>query len=426
MNPQEKKVLRELAKKVREISQHPIWDEKIRLWKDKNSLKKVRPLILCSLPDDAWREIIPETQFVSEDPFIRKYEWDLRKRIYRWENIKDDEIINANVYVPTEREITDWIEGRTRPYSGQADRSARFAPSILEYSDFKKLKFPEVEIKRDKTKANLNQLEEIFGDILNVIEGEPFYAATDNDVFGWGNSLIDILCELRGLENVFYDLALEPDFIHDTMEFLMEGTLKYLDVLERENMLSLNNNEFICSSNTPLGSNGLACIDELPGDKFDINNITTSNLWGYFQAQEFSSVSPQMLEEFVLPYQSKIARRFGLNCYGCCEPNDEKWDIIFNGMPNLRELSVSHASDLEIAAEKIKSNYVFSWKPHPSEMIATYDEEFIRREMKKAFETTKECCVIACLRDNQTLFGQPERASKWTEISMEIAMEYTP
>jgi hypothetical protein len=421
--PSEKKLLRDLAKEVKDISENPIWDDKRKLWKDKNSLRRVRPLVLASLPDAAWREILPDCGLASGDPALRRIEWDLRKRIYRWKHIADDEIIDDKLYVPVERTLTDWVEGRVRPYSARADRAERFTPVLLERGDLNKMRYPELRVDREATAENHEKIGEIFHGVLDVVLGEPFYAGTDGQVMGWGNSLIDILCELRGLENVFYDLIREPGFVHDAMRFLMEGTSSYLDALERENLLRMNNNEFIAASNTPLGSNGLAVTDELPRQGSTPGHVRTGDLWGYFMAQEFSPVSPDMLEEFVLPYQAGIAARFGMNAYGCCEANDRKWSGILARIPNLRELSVSHAADLEIAADALKNEYVFSWKPHPG-LIAAFDEAGVRNELKRGLEIAKGCCLVVCLRDTQTLFGEPERAWKWTAIAQELAALY--
>jgi len=419
----ERKLLRELAKKIKDIAQNPVWEEKQKLWKAKNALIPVRPLILCSLPEAAWEEIIPQSSLTVQDPLFRKYESEMKRKAYRWEHIKDDEIITSTIYVPIAHSLTDWIEGRRRPYSNRADCAAAFSPSLHEYSDLKKLALPQLSVDRKKTARDMAAAHEVFGDILRIEEGEPFYSGSDSEVMGWGNGLIDVLCELRGLENVFYDLYSAPEFIHEAMDILTRGTLKYLDDMERENLLRLNNNDYIFASNTPLGSNGLACIDELPGKGYDPSHVRTHDLWGYTQAQEFAEVSPENHLEFVLPYQEKIAKRFGLNSYGCCEPNDKKWENIIAHIPNLREASVSHAANLEVAADKLKDKYVLSWKPHPVTMIVRYDEANIRRELRKGFDTMKGCCVITCLRDTQTLFGEPERAGGWTRVAQEVAAE---
>ena len=420
----ERSYLRELARRVKEISDRPLWKEKTELWRKMNTLEKVRPLVLCAIPEEAWHELIPLAHLRIRDSVFSVYEWELKKRTYRWENIRDDVIITDKLYVPISYTLTDWIENRVRPYSGQADRAAQFTPSIVEYNDLKKLRFPELDIDNVKSDSIYAQVADVFGDILDVRLGEPFYAGTDSTVMGWGNSIIDILCELRGLGQLFEDLMLAPAFVKEAMEFLKQGTLHYLNSLEKEGLLRLNNNEFMFNSNTPLGSNGLGITDELPGEEFNDKQVTCNHLWGYFMAQEFSEVSPDMLGEFVLPFQIPIAERFGLTCYGCCEGNDLKWDMLIDTFPLLRELSVSHAADLEIAAEKLEDRYVLSWKPNASQMIATFDKAFIRQTMERALYIARDCRLVISLRDTQTLFGEPERISTWTCITLETAMKY--
>jgi hypothetical protein len=113
----------------------------------------------------AWSEepgkILPEPSLVVEDPFFRRCEWELRRKIYRWTHIKDDEIIDARVYVPIERTLTDWIEGRVRPYSNRVDRSAQFSP------------FPSR--KWGSQKAPIPGARRI----LEINEAEPFYSRND-------------------------------------------------------------------------------------------------------------------------------------------------------------------------------------------------------------------------------------------------------
>ena len=81
-------------------------------------------------------------------------------------------------------------------------------------------------------------------------------------------------------------------------------------------------------------------------------------------------------------------------------------------MSRLRECSVSHAANLEIAAQTLKADYVLSWKPHPVTMIASYNEDLIRTELRKGLDKLKGCHAIVCLRDTQTLFGEPRRADR--------------
>ena len=118
----------------------------------------MRPLVLCSLPEGGRSEILPESKLVVEDPFFRRCEWELRRNIYRWCHIKDDEIIDAKLFVLIEHALTDWIGGRVRSYSERADGSAQLSAD------------------RKLTQARLSLAMDCLGDMLAVTDGEPFFA----------------------------------------------------------------------------------------------------------------------------------------------------------------------------------------------------------------------------------------------------------
>lgn len=424
--------MRELAKQVKEIADNDIWKEKIYLWQKFNKLESVRPMVMNIITDECWPELIGGKDLKMEDPFLKSWEYYLKKKIYRWENVRDDIVTTDKIYVPIDYAFTEWAENRirpfaanNRPYESDGKTAAAFHPCILEYDDWDKLvKKPELKyIDWKKSEQDMNILVDLFGDILDVRQGEPFYSSIDTSAKGWGLSGIDILCELRGLENIMYDLYDEPDFVHMAMKFLCDGLNDYLDTLEKENLLRLNNNEFLKNANTPLGSNGLSISDELPGNSCDVNHVRTQDLWGYCQAQEFAPVSAEMLNEFVLPYQKPLADRFGMIAYGCCEPNDFKYDCLMNTFSNLRQISVCHVADIRLAAEKIKDKYTISWKPHCT-LIDNFNEQKVRSFMEEGFEVFKDCHVVCSLRDNLTLHGANDSFTRWTNIAMEIAERY--
>jgi len=414
--------LRDLAKQLKDIASHEKWDEKRALWEKKNALEKTRPLILCMLPNEAWEELVTLADCKSTDPFLKNIELYLLRQLYRAAHLRDDEVIEAVLYAPFVYRFSDWYAGRRRPYSGNRFKSEGFHPVILEYSDLKKLKKPElIEVDERTTEEQFALLCEVFGDILEVKLGVPTTSDTDSYAKGWGYSAVDVLCELRGLQNVFMDMATAPEFIHEAMEFITQGIADYKRTISENGWLRLNNTGHVMNANTPLGSNGLPFTRELPKD--NVETVQYKDLWGYSMAQELSEVSPQMHAEFVLPYQKRLTDDFGLLSYGCCEPNDKKWDYIFDAFDNLREVSVSHNANLDIAAEKIQDKYVFSWKPNCS-VIATFDEAKIREQLTEGFEKIKDCHIVCSLRDNLTLYGRPERAERWTDIAMNLAEEW--
>jgi hypothetical protein len=126
-----------------------------------------------------------------------------------------------------------------------------------------------------------------------------------------------------------------------------------------------------------------------------------------------------MFEEFIFQYQLPILKRFGLNCYGCCDPLDQRWHIIKN-IPNLRRVSVSPWSDLEKMAENLEDKYIFSMKPLPTPLAAVVlDEGFIRKKIREALEITKGCVLEIIMKDNNSIGKNQENVINWVRIARE-------
>ena len=154
---------------------------------------------------------------------------------------------------------------------------------------------------------------------------------------------------------MYMDFCVNPGFVHDAMGFLMRGTLKLLDQLEAEGVFYPNANETIT------GSGHTGYVDSLPEDTNTPGGTRMKDLWGFSQAQELALVSPEMVDEFIYPYQAKIQKKFGKNYYGCCEANDKKFKYIKKRIPNLRAIAVSPWVKHEAAVEEIQDKYVYSW-----------------------------------------------------------------
>ena len=151
----------------------------------------------------------------------------------------------------------------------------------------------------------------------------------------------------------------------------------------KNNLLNLNND------NTPVGSGGFGWTKQLPQKDYDRGHVRTMDMWGFAESQETSGISPRMFEEFVFQYQLPILARFGLNCYGCCEALNERWEII-KKIPNLRRVSVSPWADVRNMAEKLQDKYIFSLKPHPGYLaVSPINEEFIRKSLRDALKNYK-------------------------------------
>ena len=123
-----------------------------------------------------------------------------------------------------------------------------------------------------------------------------------------------------------------------------------------------------------------------------------------------------MFAEFIFPYQVSVLDKFGLNCYGCCEPLDTRWHIV-KQIPRLRRVSVSPWSNRHKMAELLGKQYIFSMKPNPTDLaMSTFDEERIRSEMRQALQATRGCCLEVIMKDNHTINHDPQRVCKWVQI----------
>ena len=142
-------------------------------------------------------------------------------------------------------------------------------------------------------------------------------------------------------------------------------------------------------------------------------------MWGLSESQVTVGVSLKMFKEFIFPYQKRLMDRFGLICYGCCEPMDQRFDIV-KSVKNLRRVSVSPWANLEIMADKLKHEYIYSLKPSPSPLAeSVIDETFIRDNLRNSLQITLNNRVELIMKDNHTLGNNPENIKRWTQIARE-------
>lgn len=215
------------------------------------------------------------------------------------------------------------------------------------------------------------------------------------------------LALLRGLEQIMYDMLDNPGLIHNLMNKIQEGTIEKLNYLEKNNLLSLNTSSYV-------GSGGFGYTEEMPSKKK--NNVKLNELWGFGESQETGQISPMMFEEFVFKYQLPILEKFGINCYGCCEPLEKRWEII-KKIPNLRRVSVSPWSDSRKMADLLGDKYIYSLKPNPAQLaVPKIDLENVTKNIKQYLEVTKNCVTEIIMKDNHTIGKNPNNIKDWVKL----------
>jgi len=404
-------IVRDLAKKVYEISQKPDNLEKIKLIKDHNSLIKGRPVVLC-FPENGYEEIIPLESLETKDPFLREYEFYLRAQIYHEEELRDDYPVTTRLKVPMVFDISgrgiDEYWAQLHDVSG----AAKVTQVIKDEADIEKLEFPKLTVDKAATDRNLEYVTSIFGDILCV----KLYKTIIPGYFDT-MGLIGYLARIRGMEQIFIDMYDRPRWVHKAMQKLLDGMLDLIKDVEKRGLLGLNN------ADDYIGTGGLGYTHDLPKKDFD-GRVRLMDMWGLRESQEMQGLSPAMLDEFVLPYEIKYCENFGLNYYGCCEDLSQKYKLI-KKIPRIRRISVAPWTDMKIAAQELEDKYVYAWKPNPAVLaMESFDEDLVRKIINDGFEISKDNIVDIIMKDNHTFRNEPERLKKWCRIAKELAYKY--
>ena len=405
----DRSILRGLAEKQAEIASLPVNKERVAEWTRLNGLNKGRPLVWIN--EIPWHEMNGngELALQTTDEFCRGVEEQFRRRIYTWNHMQLDMVVEPKFYSPlvihntrfgieADVDIIRLDEKTTAP-------SRKFHPQINDEKDLERIRNPIVTHDEEASEINYQTLIDLFGDILSIekkgIECYSF-APWDTLVMWWG------------VQEALLDLVNRPELVHQAMDRLVNACLNRLQQWRNLNLLSLTD------GNYRVGSGGLGYSDELPQVDFNPAHVRTIDQWGYSTAQIFSGVSPKMHEEFALQYEKRWLEQFGLTYYGCCEPLHDKIEIL-KSIPNLRKISVSPWADVEKTVEKTDGKYGLSYKPNPN-VFATdeWNPAQVRKDLSEVLDKMRGCVVEVIMKDISTVRYKPQRLWEWCEIAMDL------
>ena len=399
----DREILRRLAAQVAELAAQPGEARKAALWKAHNDLKTHEPLVFID-PENGWHEILPDSTLLCEGQTARSWEFELRKRIHHGTVLHDDFVIDAIFSVPHVYADTGWgVE--LRRIGGENGGAYHIKQAIEDYErDFDKVHFPTILVDGEASNRLLQSAQATFDGLLTVRRHTQWW---------WSLGLTWRYIDLRGLEDFLCDFLLEGEWVHRMMTLLCEGSLNMLDMLERDGLLCPN------AGNDYVGSGGFGFTDDLPNAG---GSAAAKDMWGFVESQETVSASPELYGEFIFPYHRRIAERFGLNCYGCCEPFETRWQYV-RQLPRLRRVSCSPWSDRTRAAELLGKRYISSLKLSPTPLSRPrMDEEEVRGHLRSALLANRDCVPELIMKDNHTLGGNPSNATRWVEIARQEIM----
>lgn len=196
----------------------------------------------------------------------------------------------------------------------------------------------------------------------------------------------DILSEFMGVENIYFDLADRPDFIHQIMNRMTQATLNGIHQANNLGLFDTSANLCHCS--------GIYTDELLPDFGAGVGN-TSAHCWSFAMAQLFTSVSPHITEEFEIP--------------------------------NIKKISCSPWSNKENFAANLNPKIIMSNKPSPAFLAApAFDLTPVVKDLKETCNIAKRnrIRVEFLLKDLSTVQYQLKRLTQWHDTAMKVVETY--
>lgn len=408
INMDERRLLRKLAGEYFLLSQLDRFKENRKLHRAVNDLKQIRPIVLIDeLP---WNEmnIDGELTLQCTHPVLRDVEWYLRSTIYKARHFPADMLIQP--YVPIQKVIQHSGMGISIDEKILATDarnnivSHEYHDQLATEADLEKIRDVIVTYDQEETLKKYQLVGDTIGDILPVRLKGIDYATTGT----W-----DKISELRGVTNLLTDLVDRPEFMHKTVKKLHDVNWHIMKQYEALGLFDNDPHLLHCTA---------ILSSDLPGKDFSGEGLKLKNVWGRAVAQIFASVSKAMHREFDIEYIIPAMAECGLVYYGCCEPLDNKMEIV-EKIPNLRKVSVTPWANVNVAAEAIGRKYVLSSKPNPASVaVNRLDHANLRKELTTILDACSRngCSCELILKDISTCCGRPQNIFEWEQIAMEL------
>ena len=379
-----------------------------------------------------WQELIPPDTLVSKDPFERDIELQLRQKLYKHDNIPDDEVMLPTIWVAparprvssvgahvaatdksatlNERTYGALSRGETRlwglPFLVRRPEAVggayKVEPVVKAEADMASLHWPKYEVDEEATRVLVEQA-------TSLVDGKlPVKIAGDE----LGASPSETMVSLMGIEAVLYGVIDNPQFIHHMMNFITEGYIAYHKSREAAGAVDAEETWGFRTH-----------YETLPPDT---SPHKLASCWWYISAQSLSGFSPRMFAEFLQPYHARLAAAFSDHrvYYHGCEDLSKKIPII-RQLPNLRRFHVSAWTDLETAVRDLGRDFVL--ETHIAYGEALYVQQ-TRQKMCEAVDRIMriagDCIIDVNLADIETVQGDPSVLTRWALAAQEATSRY--
>lgn len=371
----ERKYLRELAKKYMDYASREEMEEKEQLWYAHNDFKSRKSPVVMEI-DTFLDDILPPLQCESE--YGRKIEKYLQYYIVNYELVGDDKVIPKEYRVPLQIDFRLFdLDLKQEHGSGGDGIGFHIEPPVTDLeTQVYELKKSTYSYDKEETERHAEYAGEILGGIMPVVYG--------NQSLRWALTPTQHAVNLLSMQELFMAMYDCPDEVHLLMKKIVEDLKEFCIWQEKNGLLTSN------LGNTYAGAGSYGFTHQLEPED---GKVRLSQMWCNTNSQESVGISPAMYEEFIAPYYRELVKPFGLVYYGCCEPANEAWDSI-KTYENLRKVSVSAWADEEFMGKVLSENHlIYSRKPSPNYIGVerAFDEKAFEDYMRKTFVAAKDC-----------------------------------
>ena len=399
MNEKSRSHLRRLAGKYAEYALGDVMAQRREKWRLHNGLQERTLPFHIEDNGTFHRDLSPA--FVCEDPLHQSLEARLVRDIVSYERIDDDRII-------PDRFVVDWVTELdtccdelqfTHADDGHGGNLgfASNRPIKDIDGDFHKLKKRTLTLNRPATEKRAELASDVFQGLLPVVVGRCGSLYSD--------SIASKAVELMGMQELFLQMALNPEAVHRLLTFLAEDNMALGKWEEDQGLLTLNNdgNQCYCAGSSQFS-------DEIPGRAIKPGEpILSKDCYGYLLVEEAAGLSPDMFAEFFMPHLRKLAAKFKLMKFGCCEPVHGIMSHLLE-LNGLRKVSVTPLSKMEILAANCPRGIIWSRKPVPLKLCwSTFDPAGFRAHLRETLEFGANHFIEFIFRDTNLLTGKMEK-----------------
>lgn len=408
IEPEDRKILRELSKKQLEYANQEKNRKRIQEWYLHNELKGERPMVHLEIGGFG-REVIPELLHCTGG-FARSVEERLYRNFLNQEWFDDDRVTPD--YYGMSYDTSFVLFGieihvqHVKDMENKVSVGHQFESLVCDLEeDYEKLGKTEFDVDIESTLAKKQAIEDAIGDILPVrMEGSCL-----------GSVPTQMLVHFMSMENIMLNMYDYPDLFKEMMGRIADDTIAYYRFLEEKKVL-------LPTTGGGHWGQGSWCYNRtLPDDK-EQGTYVTKDLCGFMDSQETVAISPDMFEEFIFPCYQKIASQFGLLSYGCCEPMDPIWERCISKLDNLRKVSISPWCNQSYMGERLRGkNIIFHRKPSPNYLGigSVLDEDAVRKHIRESLAAAKGCKLEITQRDVQTINHDIGKARRYVDIIKE-------